>query len=81
MSSDRGDTGILDSIVSGAYGQATTRESDTIAQAVLEKFSFLPETRKPPVRNNDVHEWVPLSGIVARGISLSSPTAMPNDTG
>lgn len=39
--------------------------ADAIANAVLVKFKELPSKRKPAVRGNDLHEWVPLSGIVA----------------
>ncbi|KAF4344618.1 tRNA-specific adenosine deaminase 1 [Fusarium beomiforme] len=40
-------------------------QSDLIAHAVLQQFSKLPPKRKPAVRDNGIHEWVPLSGIVA----------------
>lgn len=36
-----------------------------IAQVVLEQFAKLPQKRKPIIRDNGLHEWVPLSGIVA----------------
>ncbi|KAK0749307.1 adenosine-deaminase domain-containing protein [Schizothecium vesticola] len=42
-------------------------EADTIALAVLEEFTKLPAKRKPAVRDNGLHEWVPLSGIVVKG--------------
>lgn len=42
-----------------------TSQADLVAQAVLQQFSKLPSKRKPAVRDNGVHEWVPLSGIVA----------------
>ncbi|KAI1865147.1 hypothetical protein JX265_008194 [Neoarthrinium moseri] len=40
---------------------------DTIASLVIQHFDGLPPKRKPLVRDNGVHEWVPLSGIVAQG--------------
>lgn len=43
-------------------------EADAIALAVLEEFAKLPAKRKPAVRDNGLHEWVPLSGIVAKGV-------------
>jgi len=46
-------------------------EGDEIAAAVLEEFEKLPAKRKPCVRDNGLHEWVPLSGIVAKGTSSS----------
>jgi hypothetical protein len=49
-------------------------EADTIALAVLEEFSKLPAKRKPAVRDNGLHEWVPLSGIVAKGVHPLPPT-------
>jgi len=39
-----------------------------IASVVLEEYDRLPAKRKPAVRDNGLHEWVPLSGIVAQGI-------------
>ncbi|KAK1780492.1 adenosine deaminase/editase [Copromyces sp. CBS 386.78] len=42
-------------------------EADAIASAVLEEFSKLPAKRKPSVRDNGLHEWVPMAGIVAKG--------------
>ncbi|KAK3394069.1 adenosine deaminase/editase [Podospora didyma] len=44
-----------------------THEADAIASVVLEEFNRLSSKRKPCVRDNGVHEWVPLSGIVAKG--------------
>ncbi|KAK3397857.1 adenosine deaminase/editase [Sordaria brevicollis] len=41
--------------------------ADAIASAVLEEFSKLPAKRKPSVRDNGLHEWVPMAGIVAKG--------------
>jgi tRNA-specific adenosine deaminase 1 len=38
--------------------------ADAIAAAVLAQFAKLPAKRKPAVRDNGLHEWVPLSGIV-----------------
>lgn len=40
---------------------------DEIASLVLEQFDRLPQKRKPAVRDNGIHEWVPMSGIVAEG--------------
>ena len=40
---------------------------DEIAALVLEQFNRLPQKRKPAVRDNGIHEWVPMSGIVAEG--------------
>ncbi|OHE99385.1 adenosine-deaminase [Colletotrichum orchidophilum] len=40
-------------------------EPDQIADAVLRQFQKLPAKRRPQVRDNGLHEWVPLSGIVA----------------
>jgi tRNA-specific adenosine deaminase 1 len=45
-----------------------TANPDTIAALVLQHFDQLPTKRKPLVRDNGVHEWVPLSGIVAQGM-------------
>ncbi|KAF4466510.1 tRNA-specific adenosine deaminase 1 [Fusarium albosuccineum] len=42
-----------------------TFQPDLIAQAVLQQFQKLPPKRNPTVRDNGLHEWVPLSGIVA----------------
>ncbi|KAK0717149.1 adenosine deaminase/editase [Lasiosphaeria miniovina] len=42
-------------------------DADAIASAVLAEFQKLPAKRKPCVRDNGIHEWVPLSGIVAKG--------------
>ncbi|KAM7209695.1 Adenosine deaminase/editase [Naviculisporaceae sp. PSN 640] len=44
-----------------------TGDCDEIASAVLEEFRKLPAKRKPCVRDNGLHEWVPLAGIVAKG--------------
>ena len=54
------------SIYSPNYLEMTT-ESDAVASIVLEEFRKLPTKRKPCVRDNGLHEWVPLSGIVAKG--------------
>ena len=43
----------------------STAGPDLVAQAVLDRFRSLPVKQKPQVRDNGVHEWVPLSGIVA----------------
>lgn len=40
-------------------------DPDEIADVVLEHFKKLPAKRRPQVRDNGLHEWVPLSGIVA----------------
>lgn len=42
-----------------------TSRADRIACAVLDQFETLPPKRKPAVRDNGLHEWVPLAGIVA----------------
>lgn len=39
--------------------------ADLVARAVIAQFDGLPPKRKPAVRDNGRHEWVPLSGIVA----------------
>ncbi|EGX95005.1 tRNA-specific adenosine deaminase [Cordyceps militaris CM01] len=39
--------------------------ANVIAEAVLAQFDKLPAKRKPKVRDNGLHEWVPISGIVA----------------
>ncbi|TQV93470.1 tRNA-specific adenosine deaminase [Cordyceps javanica] len=39
--------------------------ANVVAEAVLAQFSKLPAKRKPKVRDNGLHEWVPISGIVA----------------
>ncbi|KYK59798.1 putative tRNA-specific adenosine deaminase 1 [Drechmeria coniospora] len=39
--------------------------ADLIAQVVITQFGKLPSKRKPAVRDNGLHDWVPLSGIVA----------------
>ncbi|OAA72214.1 tRNA-specific adenosine deaminase [Cordyceps fumosorosea ARSEF 2679] len=38
--------------------------ADVVAEAVLAQFDKLPAKRKPKVRENGLHEWVPISGIV-----------------
>ncbi|KAK1730049.1 adenosine deaminase/editase [Colletotrichum acutatum] len=40
-------------------------DPDDIADVVLGQFKKLPTKRRPQVRDNGLHEWVPLSGIVA----------------
>lgn len=40
---------------------------DLIASLVQKEYDALPAKRKPAVRDNGIHEWVPLSGIVAQG--------------
>jgi len=44
---------------------------DAIAEAVLKEFDKWPAKRKPLVRSDGSKEWVPLSGIVARGLPLN----------
>ncbi|KHN98800.1 Adenosine deaminase/editase [Metarhizium album ARSEF 1941] len=43
----------------------STSRANAIAQTVISQFRKLPAKRKPAVRTNGLHEWVPLSGIVA----------------
>ncbi|KAG6029845.1 hypothetical protein E4U41_000259 [Claviceps citrina] len=43
----------------------TTPRANQIARVVISQFDKLPAKRKPTVRANGLHEWVPLSGIVA----------------
>ncbi|KAH0427486.1 hypothetical protein CcaCcLH18_09654 [Colletotrichum camelliae] len=40
-------------------------DPNAVADLVLRRFGELPAKRKPAVRDNGLHEWVPLSGIVA----------------
>lgn len=40
-------------------------KADLVAQIVIDEFNKLPPKRKPTIRDNGLHEWVPLSGIVA----------------
>ncbi|PHH63555.1 hypothetical protein CDD81_5742 [Ophiocordyceps australis] len=55
-------------------------QANSVARAVIAQFHRLPPKRKPCVRDNGVHEWVPLSGIVAQVdgqfICLSLATGM-----
>ncbi|KAK3330555.1 adenosine deaminase/editase [Apodospora peruviana] len=44
-----------------------SNEGDIVASAVLEEFAKLPVKRRPCIRDNGLHEWVPLAGIVAKG--------------
>ncbi|KAK4181433.1 putative tRNA-specific adenosine deaminase [Triangularia setosa] len=44
-----------------------TAIADEVASVVLSEFNKLPTKRKPTIRDNGLHEWVPLSGIVAKG--------------
>lgn len=39
--------------------------ANLVARTVISQFNKLPAKRKPAVRDNGIHEWVPLSGIVA----------------
>lgn len=50
-----------------------TATPDDIALLVQTQYDALPPKRKPVVRDNGLHEWVPLSGIVAEG--TTPPTA------
>ncbi|GAO14546.1 hypothetical protein UVI_02032570 [Ustilaginoidea virens] len=43
----------------------TPRRADLVAGSVTSQFGRLPAKSKPGVRDNGIHEWVPLSGIVA----------------
>ncbi|PKS09178.1 hypothetical protein jhhlp_003792 [Lomentospora prolificans] len=40
-------------------------KADQIASLVLQQFFSLPKKRKPAIRDTGVHEWTPLSSIVA----------------
>ena len=51
---------------------------DAVASAVLEEFNKLPAKRKPSVRDNGLHEWVPMAGIVAKGGTRCMPSRAPN---
>ncbi|KAH0531782.1 hypothetical protein TsFJ059_000570 [Trichoderma semiorbis] len=42
-----------------------TSRANLIARTVISQFEKLPSKRKPCVRDNGLHEWVPMSGIVA----------------
>ncbi|KAF4892106.1 tRNA-specific adenosine deaminase 1 [Colletotrichum fructicola] len=42
----------------------TVANPNAVADLVLRRFGELPAKRKPAVRDNGLHEWVPLSGIV-----------------
>lgn len=53
--------------------------ADEIAALVLEQFDRLPQKRKPAVRDNGIHEWVPLSAIVAEGIYIYLYSVLPVD--
>ncbi|KAI1488386.1 hypothetical protein F5X96DRAFT_85592 [Biscogniauxia mediterranea] len=43
-----------------------TATADLVASLVQQQYDKLPAKRKPVVRDNGLHEWVPLSGIVAQ---------------
>ncbi|KAH7037132.1 adenosine deaminase/editase [Microdochium trichocladiopsis] len=43
-----------------------TVDPERIAHLVQQEFQKLPAKRRPAVRGNGLHEWVPLSGIVAQ---------------
>jgi hypothetical protein len=51
-----------------------TVTADDIASLVLRKFSEWPAKHKPVVRDNGLHEWVPLSAIVAQGSHTPIPS-------
>ncbi|KAK3694822.1 adenosine deaminase/editase [Podospora appendiculata] len=53
-----------------------TSEADAVASLVIDEFKKLPAKRKPSVRDNGMHEWVPLSGIVAQGPGLLKCVAL-----
>ena len=40
--------------------------ADLVASLVQQEYDKLPVKWKPAVRNNGIHEWVPLSGVVAQ---------------
>jgi tRNA-specific adenosine deaminase 1 len=42
--------------------------ADEIAGLVIGQFVKLPRKRKPAVRDTGVHEWTPLTGIVAERV-------------
>jgi tRNA-specific adenosine deaminase 1 len=44
---------------------------DDIAALIIEHSEQLPRKRKPAVRDNGVHEWVPMSGIAAEGTDIT----------
>ena len=50
-----------------------TATPDDIALLVQTQYDALPPKRKPVVRDNGLHEWVPLSGIVAEGSTPPPP--------
>ncbi|KAJ2996047.1 hypothetical protein NUW58_g1098 [Xylaria curta] len=50
-----------------------TSKPNVVASLVQQEFEKLPAKRKPVIRDNGLHEWVPLSGIVAEGIIYFSP--------
>ncbi|RCI07393.1 hypothetical protein L249_1369 [Ophiocordyceps polyrhachis-furcata BCC 54312] len=45
--------------------QSTSSRANSIVHAVTSKFNSLAPKRKPSIRDNGGHEWIPLSGIVA----------------
>ncbi|KAK4232250.1 putative tRNA-specific adenosine deaminase [Podospora fimiseda] len=53
-----------------------TSQADEIASLVLDEFGKLAPKRRPAVRDNGLHEWVPLSGIVVRGPNLFKCVAL-----
>ncbi|KAK3990301.1 putative tRNA-specific adenosine deaminase [Cladorrhinum sp. PSN332] len=53
-----------------------TPQADEIASLVLEEFGKLPPKRRPAVRDNGLHEWVPLSGIVVKGPNMLKCVAL-----
>lgn len=42
-----------------------TLKTEQIPRVVFNEFEKLPSKRKPSVRDNGLHEWVPLSAIVS----------------
>ncbi|KAK4168635.1 putative tRNA-specific adenosine deaminase [Cladorrhinum sp. PSN259] len=51
-------------------------QADEIVSLILEEFGQLPPKRRPAVRDNGLHEWVPLSGIVVKGPHLVKCVAL-----
>jgi hypothetical protein len=51
--------------INNSSNVSMTSKADLIAEVVLRQFDKLPNNRKPVIRDNGAHEWVPLSGIVA----------------
>ncbi|OPB38498.1 tRNA-specific adenosine deaminase [Trichoderma guizhouense] len=53
-----------------------TSRANLIARTVISQFEKLPSKRKPCVRDNGLHEWVPMSGIVAEKDGILSCIAL-----